>query len=134
MYDIVVSQRDQFGCGVACVAYLCKKSYDDAKTFFNSDRIHEYGCDCIDIVNALARCGFNYAYKQYAGEYMYIPDRSIVFVGPSKIYRVGHYLVKCNDSTWMNPWIYGENVTEAQAGYQHNLLEDNIEWVIYHLS
>jgi hypothetical protein len=122
-YKDIVTQEDIFGCGVACTAFILGISYKEAKTFFCANKIKEYGCDCIDICNAL---GSNYSYFPYTGE---VPNNSIVFLGRSKFYNVGHYVVRYNDQ-WMNPWMYGNSIKEAVGGFCKKLLSDKYEWVI----
>jgi hypothetical protein len=103
----MIKQKDDFGCAPACVANKLNISYDSALGLFSDPhRAKLLGYYCRDIVDALANSGVE-------SEYKYIKPRlrkeiyklgAIVFVGRSKKYPAGHYLLR-TDGGWADPWI-----------------------------
>ncbi len=125
---IPVTQEDRFGCGVACAACILKQTYKDTKKLFDEVRVEEYGCDCPDITAVLNKADLNYRWGKYTGAS--ISEKSIIYLGKSDQFKVGHWLVKTKNG-WMNPWVTGASVKDAQAEFQNELPESNIEWYIY---
>lgn len=109
-----MTQKDQNGCGVACIAFLLDKSYQDTKKLFDSEKIASYGSDCPEMAAALNANNQKYSWKKYTGGT--IPNLSIVYLGPSDYYKTGHYLVKYNNF-WMNPWVWGRKIETAKSGF-----------------
>ena len=122
-----ITQEDPFGCGVACTAFLLDQSYKETIKMFNIKKIENYGCDCPDISKVLNKNGLAYKWKKYTTGL--IPNFSVVYLGPNDYYQVGHWLVKYND-TWMNPWVSGKTIKEAEAGMVNNLL-GKITYIVY---
>ncbi len=120
-----ITQKDSFGCGIACVAFICKVSYDYAKkNYFN--RPHNastLGYLCKDIVRALSKSDKNYCYKYLKRRIKY-KKNTIVFIKRSNKYPFGHYLTKTRNG-WMDPWINFDNLNhklpQANSGFRKRL-------------
>lgn len=120
-----ITQRDPYGCGLACIAFLLHKEYREIIKFINHSKAKNYGFTCKELVSLLTRLGLNYEYK-------YLKPRlrskiyssgTIVFIKRSKRYPSGHYLVRCQDS-WMDPWINfstNDKLNEAKSGFRKRL-------------
>ena len=122
-----VVQKHSLGCGVACVAFVLGKSYDEAMPLFpqGSKKAGTIGFLCREIAKALEKAGKNY-------EYRYIKPRvrrriyengTIVFIKKSKKYPAGHYLARATGK-WMDPWInFGKekDFEKARAGVRKRL-------------
>lgn len=120
-----IAQRDSFGCGIACIAFITKTSYAKAKAsyFKNKKSASTFGYLCKDLVSALSRAKKRYGYK-YTKSRAKFRNNVIVFIKRSKRYPAGHYLVK-TDKGWMDPWINFDanknNVEKAYAGFRKRL-------------
>lgn len=125
-----VTQEDLAGCGIACTAFVLKKTYSETKKLFDESLASFEGYYCEDIVKALALQGMKFSYIEYSGE-KDIREGSIVFIGRDEKYPIGHYLVKTARG-WMNPWINFPCITPAESGFQKEI-PGKIEWVIYPL-
>ena len=104
-----VKQVDSLGCGVACVAYILKARYQKSIRFFANGRkkAKATGFLCKEIVAALDRADLKYEYKYIKcgiKSRIYLPG-TIVFLGRSRKYPKGHYLVRSDNNEWMDPWI-----------------------------
>ena len=123
------------GCGVACVAYILKTGYNHAKKVF----VHpEYACSrgyyCKEICEALKSKKKEYGYSRYGSKKKALLniDGTIVFIGNSKQYPAGHFLVKA-EKGWMNPWINFPLIIPAKSGFQKNL-PGKAQWILYQKS
>ncbi len=60
-----VAQKDEMGCGVACVASLLGLSYDKTLSLFGKSKIKakEEGFICKDLIEVLNKMGLEYEYK-----------------------------------------------------------------------
>lgn len=60
-----ITQKNKFGCGVACVAGILDCKYRKAlELFYKGDfRASNYGFDCKDIVESLNKAGKDYSYN-----------------------------------------------------------------------
>lgn len=120
-----VTQRDHNGCGVACVAFVLGKKYDDVIFFLGKERAIKIGFSCRELARTLRKFGFPYTYNFLKPRLMkkIRKDGVIVFVKRSKNYPDGHFLV-CNNNQWMDPWINfrqdGE-VSHAKSGFRKRL-------------
>ncbi|MDE1855517.1 MAG: hypothetical protein KGH57_04345 [Candidatus Micrarchaeota archaeon] len=120
-----IKQKDSFGCGIACVAFVNNVDYETAKRnyFGVNQKAVTTGYLCKDMVMALQRAGKEYCYK-YIKKPMALKEDTIVFIKRSKRYPDGHYLAK-SKLGWMDPWINFDikrpNVEEAQAGFRKRL-------------
>lgn len=116
-----VTQEEPLGCGIACVAYICKTSYKTAKKkyFKNDNRAITSGYFCRDLVKALSKAGKSYQFARVKKKSTF-KNGAIVFIQRSKQYSMGHYLVKTNHG-WMNPWINFPNIKPARSGFSKKL-------------
>jgi len=127
-----VKQENNYGCGVACVAFIIGKSYRQTLKLFENGYFEasNYGFNCKDIINALSKSGLKYSYHYINSKrrrYIY-KNYSIVFIKRSKQYPSGHYLCRFNHQ-WMDSWINfseNKNIKEAKAGFRKMLPEKPI--------
>ena len=123
--NIPVTQKHNFGCGPACVAFVCKKSYDKVVDLLGEEKIVNKGSYCKNLVEVLRQFGFSYEYiylKPRFRNRIYI-DKVIVFIKRSKKYPVGHFFVRYH-GTWMDPWINfknGASVSQSNSGFRSRL-------------
>lgn len=122
-----IVQKHLWGCGAACVAFVLGLDYSTALKLFTygTHKANTRGFYCKEIVDVLNRSNRNYTHR-------YIKDRikrriykdyTIVFIGRSPKYPVGHYLCRYQN-TWMDPWInfpVNQNIQEAKAGFRKRL-------------
>lgn len=128
-----VTQKHGAGCAVACVAWVLNISYDAAlKLFSRPKHAIDRGFLCREIVSALNKGGYHYAYckaidstKKLAA----IPG-VIVFVARSKKYPIGHFLARAPEGSWMNPWINFPCIASAESGFQKRL-PGKAQWIVY---
>lgn len=126
-----VTQRDPFGCGIACAAFVSRLSYKNAKKLFNNKKNAKIkGYYCQDIVNALKRkkLTYGYCYAKDSKKHLLKINNTIVFIKRSRKYPAGHYLVYYNGN-WMNPWI--NYPQKAKSGFQKRL-PGKAQWIIYY--
>ncbi len=122
-----VRQKDEYGCGVACVAVLLDIDYDQIlKTFDNGNRKAEQeGFTCKDICSALKKFGKKYSYRYVKPRLKnrIYKEGTIVYIKKTKKYPAGHYLLRVKDR-WMDPWINfnrDKNIKNAKAGLRKQL-------------
>jgi len=120
-----VAQKDNHGCGIACVSFILEKSYKNSKKLFDNPKSSkDYGFLCKDIVKALKKGGLDYEYKYIKPKIkknIYKP-KTIVFIKRSKKYPSGHYLVRTINKKWMDPWInFPSNIKNAKSGPRKRL-------------
>jgi hypothetical protein len=118
-----VAQEDAFGCGIACVAFVCGISYEDAKALFQKHEGTKPDCYCPDVVAALSKAGRRYSWRRIVRRPRY-KDGSIIFVAKSRRLPAGHYLVRWK-GRWMDPWknldISDPRIRKARAGFRKRL-------------
>lgn len=119
-----ITQELDYGCGVACLAFVLDISFQQALDVLGKDYSVKHGWRPSDLVSALNKNGFsyrnNYVRKKQINNY---PDGTIVLIARSLEYPVGHYLVLKNNQ-WMDPWInmHKDNLLEhAKSGYRSKL-------------
>ncbi len=117
-------QEDNFGCAVACMAFVLNIKYKDAiKLFKNGEKrvksIPNFYCR--EIVEILNNAGFNYQYKYIKPKIRnkIYKQNTIVFIKKSKKYHYGHYLVRYNNR-WMDSWINFPD-DKIKAGFRKRL-------------
>lgn len=103
-----IKQEDFLGCAVACVAFILKIKYKNARELFKGGekKAQTLGFYCKEIVEVLNRAGHNYQYKYIKpkARSKVCKQGSIVFIKRSKKYIYGHYLVR-SEKKWMDSWI-----------------------------
>lgn len=123
-----MTQKHGAGCAVACVAYILNTTYDKALTLFKKpEQAISRGYFCREIVIALQKGKKDYSYKKAISSN--VPPYSIVFIERSKKYPLGHYLLKTEDGSWMNPWINFPCIASAESGFQKRL-PGKAQWII----
>ncbi|MCL4392559.1 hypothetical protein M1145_00225 [Patescibacteria group bacterium] len=119
-----ITQELDYGCGVACFAFICNMTFQQAVIFLGKEYSVKHGWCPSDLVAALNRYGLSY--KNY-----YVPKKrktiysngSIVLIERSSSYPVGHYLV-FHDNQWMDPWINlpeDKILKNAKSGFRSEL-------------
>src|SRR5262245_25122966 len=102
-----IAQEHALGCAVACVAFRCRISYSRALELFTTqEKAWTTGFFCVDLLEALARKGYQYEFAAFAHEQnaeALEKEGTIVFIGYCEEYPAGHYLVR-GERGWMNPW------------------------------
>ncbi len=120
-----ITQKDNYGCGITCVAFVCKVSYGYAKkNYFNKPHnATTLGYLCKDIVKALSKAKRDYYYK-YVKREIRFKENTIVFIKRSEKYPAGHYLVRTKNG-WMDPWInfnkLKPDIKKAKSGFRKRL-------------
>jgi hypothetical protein len=104
---ILVTQKDEWGCGIACVASLLGISYRSAKARLqraNHRRINfaEEGLNVAPIIAVVRKAGIevkrHHSLKSWPeGTIVFLSDKVGVYKG------TGHYLLKTSRG-WMDPW------------------------------
>jgi hypothetical protein len=119
-----VTQELDYGCGVACFAFVTNMTFRQAIVFLGKEYSVASGWRPSDLVVALNLFGLNYRnnYVRKKEDVIYT-DGSIVLIERSLQYPVGHYLV-FQENQWMDPWI---NLPEdlalgnAKSGFRSKL-------------
>ena len=119
-----ITQKLDYGCGVACFAFVCDMSFEEAITFLGKNYSVKNGWRPRDIVNELNRFGFTYKnhYVRKKTDEVY-PLNSIVLIERTPEYPVGHYLVLTRRG-WMDPWINltgTKDIHKAKSGFRKEL-------------
>lgn len=118
-----VKQEHYYGCGVACIAFVTKKIYQDVINSIESgeNKAENKGFFCGELVVFLNNNGFYYYWK-----YINKKIRSkiyqqgvVVFVKRSKRYPFGHYLAR-SENKWMDPWV-NFPVANIKGGFRKRL-------------
>ena len=104
-YDLV-SQEDEWGCGVACVASLLGITYQEAKNLVEdikgrSVNAKPHGLELHHIALALQAEGVKVIADWDSA--VHHPDGSIVCIGGKSRYKYEHYILKTPNG-WMDPW------------------------------
>jgi ABC-type bacteriocin/lantibiotic exporter with double-glycine peptidase domain len=128
-----VPQEHPLGCAVACVACICRVSYQSAFSFF-STREHAWtrGYYCSELVDALAKAGLKYQYSKYEtarDELKALKEGTIVFIEPCKSYPAGHFFARTKKG-WMNPWVNFPQMNNIKAAFEENL-QGKISYIVF---
>jgi|SRR6185437_57214 len=123
----LVAQKDEWGCGAACVASLLRTSYKDAVARLERDKGagvneqrngKEKGLEPFNIVHVLRVAGYEVTKQSKACSW---PLGTIVLLtwrwGRYK--KSGHYML-LTDRGWMDPW-YNLNRRPRKAKYRQVL-------------
>jgi hypothetical protein len=120
-----VTQEHDYGCGVACVAFVTGVPYQQVVNLLNRNKTTSQGFLCKDLVVVLDNLGYPYNFK-YLKPRLRIKiyrEGTIIFIKRSKQYPAGHYLVRYEDQ-WMDPWInlpFSKNIELARSGFRKRL-------------
>lgn len=120
-----ITQESDFGCGVACFAFVTGTTYKQAVEFLGEAQAKSSRFWVKDFVAQLTRFGLDYVskyVKPHVRNKIY-KEGCIVLIRRSRIYPAGHYLVRHN-SQWMDPWINlpsDKDIKNAKSGYRKKL-------------
>ncbi len=103
----MIAQEHPYGCGVACVAELLDVSYHDALGLFpDGVRKAQYEGFYLGEITAVMRsCGWGSYWVAMQPHFLaHIQRRdNIAYLGKSKIYPSGHYLIRETDEYNVRP-------------------------------
>lgn len=120
-----VRQEDPMGCGVACVAFLLGKTYQETLKLFPQGKKR---ANTVGFTVKMVRTALMSGEESYKQNYLRPSIRSrmykhgsIVYLKQSRRFPYGHYLARTT-GMWMNPWI---NLPDKpmKAGFQKRLTE-----------
>jgi len=119
-----ITQELEYGCGVACFAFICNMTFQQAVVFLGKEYSVKHGWRPSDLVVALNRYGLSYKnnYVRKKQKIVY-SNGSMVLIERSPSYPVGHYLV-IHDNQWMDPWINlpeDKVLKNAKSGFRSEL-------------
>ena len=118
-----VTQLDEYGCGVACVAFLLDLPYRSALDLLGAERARTFGFLCSELAGALGVHGRPYYARSVNLRLPRMPEGSIAFVPPSSVYPAGHYLAR-HAGRWADSWAnfpVNRDIRAAVAGYRRSL-------------
>ena len=130
-----IVQKDDFGCGAACVAFAANTTYKEAVKLLGHEKAKTRGYYCKELVYALKYFGLKYEYRyvNYRVKRNLNKDSTIVFIKRCKRYPFGHYLIRC-ENKWMDPWINldsaNPDIVNAKSGFR-NKLPGKAEYIIF---
>ena len=134
-------QKDLNGCGIACLANLLVKPYDEIKKDFEAKFYSiEKGIKVFDIVRYLETKGLKYNSKFFNPSKKYVIniteakkfskiENSITLIIRSEKYPIGHYLLKTKNG-WIDPWLGYPSIDNVRAGLKKEL-PDSPWYVLY---
>lgn len=131
-----ITQEFEYGCGIACFAFLLGVSYKQAAKMLGEVQSKSDRFWVKDLCSALNAQGLNYK-RNYVKQHIkpiLLKDGTIVLIGRSKTHPTGHYLVRHNN-LWMDPWINlprSKDILKAKSGFRKRL-PGIPKYVIYEL-
>ena len=120
-----VTQEFDYGCGIACYAFVRGISYKQAEYALGEKQAKSERFWVRDLARALNESGLEYQHK-YVKQHvkpLITAEGTIVLIGRSAIYPVGHYLARHNGK-WMDPWINlprDQDIHHAISGFRETL-------------
>jgi hypothetical protein len=120
-----ITQEFDYGCGVACFAFILGISYKEATVILGKDQSTSNRFWVKDFIFALNDSGKPYYAKHIKPRIVksIYNEGVIVLIRRSKRYPSGHYLVRYKD-VWMDPWINlptCKDIYFAKSGYRKRL-------------
>ena len=119
-----ITQESDYGCGIACFAFVSNINYKRAVDFLGSAQADSDRFFVKHFVAELNRFGGNYSAKHIKpGSTHYYREGTIVLIRRSNRYPVGHYLARHNGQ-WMDPWVnllYTKDLSRSQSGFRKRL-------------
>jgi len=120
-----IKQEDDFGCGIACVAFVLSKTYRSVINEKIELKAKTRGFLCRELTAILKENGYLYSYHYLKAckKRDIKQEGTIVYIQKSKRYPDGHYLTRHKDY-WMDPWINLQrdgNLSNAISGYRRKL-------------
>ena len=130
-----IKQEDLLGCGIACVAFLIKKSYTETVQLFpdGKKKAGIRGFFCKELITVLKSTGLSYGLGYAKGDRLrsLLQPGTIIFLKQSAECPGGHYLVR-GQHQWMDSWInYPE--LPIQAGFRDEL-PGKPQYILYPLA
>ena len=123
----LITQKNKFGCGIACVASVLNISYERALEIFPLGKVmaKKRGFLCSEMIFYLKKAGRNYIYRYLNKKHKrkIYKNGTIVFIKRSVKYPSGHYLCRFGDK-WMDPWINfqdSKDIQHAKSGFRKRL-------------
>lgn len=122
---IPISQKDELGCAVACLAFLTNKSYQEVIDELNRPVVIKRGVYCKEITSYLNKLGYkaNYHYLNSKWRNKIYKHKTMVFIKRDRRYIFGHFLIRYKNM-WIDPWINfqkDKNVKNSEAGFRKRL-------------
>lgn len=120
-----ITQKFDYGCGVACFAFATNLTYKQAEMYLGERQSSKTRFWVKDLAKSLNQFGRKYTYKYVKPKIhkLIYAEGSIVLIRRSNIYPYGHYLIRHNN-LWMDPWInlpFNKNIKNAKSGYRKRL-------------
>ncbi len=120
-----ITQEFEYGCGVACFAFIRNLSYKEAVVRLGREKTVAFGWKPNDLMHALNSDGMKYRnrYVRKSKQHEPYPEGTVILIERSSVYPVGHYLVR-HQSLWMDPWInmpHDKIVARARSGFRKEL-------------
>ena len=112
-------------CGLACVAYIVGKNYDELASLQSKKKLDSTGFYCPGLVLLLKQHGYNYKWRKLSKneKYPVFNNGDIVFIARSPEMPNGHFLTKTLYG-WMDPWsnlAKTKNLKKAKSSFRENL-------------
>ena len=119
-----ITQKLDYGCGVACFAFVCDMTFQEAVTFLGREYSVKHGWRSSDLVTALNRYGLNYKNRYvHKINYRFI-SRSDHCSSRTITHPSSRALFNYIYGRWMDPWINmadDNDVTHAVSGFRAKL-------------
>jgi hypothetical protein len=120
-----ITQKFDYGCGIACFAFATKQTYEQAEKFLGSKQALSTRFWCKNLAAELNSFGLAYQHKYIKPSLRkkIYKEKTIVLIARSKHYPAGHYLIRHNNQ-WMDPWINlpcDKNIKNARSGFRKRL-------------
>jgi hypothetical protein len=120
-----VTQEFEYGCGIACFAFVVNVSYGEAARLLGKKQSNSNRFWVKDFLYQLNRAGLKYRSMHIGKKYKrrIYNDGTIILIYRSKKYPVGHYLIR-HEGQWMDPWINlpaNNNIEHAESGFRKRL-------------
>ena len=127
-----ITQESPNGCGIACFAFVCDLTYQQAADFLGPDQAKSNQFIVKHFREELDRFGLNYASRHIRpNQIIDHTEGMIVLLRRSKQFPVGHYLTYHNGQ-WMDPRINLEQDRQFQkpeSGYR-DILPGQVMYVL----
>lgn len=120
-----ITQEFEYGCGIACFAFLLNTSYKRAEDLLGPKQAKSNRFWVKDLARALNNNGLRYQ-SRYINKKLrghIYKEGTIVLIRRSKKYPAGHYLVR-HGNHWMDPWInlpQSNDISRAKSGFRKRL-------------
>ncbi len=122
-----ITQKDPYGCGIACLAFYLNISYTEGYTLIPNakKKAKRTGFSVQELTTALRNQtktphSSNYI-KQKLKRKIYKMN-TIIFIRRTKKYPAGHYLIRTKNKSWMDPWYnFPSLLKHAKSGFRRRL-------------